>query len=287
MKALGLNRIPVGEIDDTGRLRPVDPAYVAMLAENLAQTLKLRQPIEVRRLKKGGYRLIAGAHRLAAVKAMGWPEIDAFVYEATDAEARLAEIDENLVRHELNPLDRAVFLAERKAIYEALHPETKKGAQGGRGGQRNESETISFSKDTAERVGLTARTVQLAVMIATKLAPDVKAAVAGTWIARHQGELLALAKQPPADQRACVALMLRPEAPARTVADALRQSKGVNAAGGGNPDDKAFEGLISAWGRAGAKAKRRFLERIQATGELTVFLLQAKAAATPDDGEAQ
>ena len=286
MKALGLNRIPVGEIDDTGRLRPVDPAYVAMLAENLAQTLKLRQPIEVRRLKKGGYRLIAGAHRLAAVKAMGWPEIDAFVYEATDAEARLAEIDENLVRHELNPLDRAVFLAERKAIYEALHPETKAGVAGGKARQGSATDIMSFARDTAERIGLNDRTIQRAVMIATKLAPDVKAAVAGTWIAKHQGELLALAKQPPADQRACVALMLKPEAPARTVADALRQSKGVSAAGGGNPDDKAFEGLISAWGRAGAKAKRRFLERIQATGELTVFL-QAKAAATPDDGEAR
>lgn len=285
MKALGLNRVPVGEIDDTGRLRPVDPAYVAMLAENLAQTLKLRQPIELRRLKKGGYRLIAGAHRLAAVKAMGWPEIDAFVYEATDAEARLAEIDENLVRHELNPLDRAVFLAERKAVYEQLHPETKAGVAGGKARQGSATEIISFARDTAERIGLTDRTIQLAVMIATKLAPDVKAAVAGTWIAKHQGELLALAKQPPADQRACVALMLKPEAPARTVAEALRQSKGMVSPCGGSPDDKAFESLISAWGRAGAKARRRFLERIQATGELAVFL-QAKATATPDDGEA-
>lgn len=193
MKALGLQEIPIAVIDTTFRLRPVDEAWADALAENIRQAGRLRQPVELRAIA-GGYRLIAGGHRLAACKRLEWETIPAFVFDATEDEARLAEIDENLIRHELNPLDRAAFLSERKAIYERLNPATKHGAQGGRGGKRNETEIVSFSKNTAERIGLTDRTIRLAVMIAERLAPDVKGAIAGTWISKTQAELLALAK---------------------------------------------------------------------------------------------
>jgi len=232
-----------------------------MLAENIREVGRLRQPIEVRTVKGGGYRLIAGAHRVAACVTLGWERIQAFVCEATEDEARLAEIDENLVRHELNPLDRATFLAERKALYEKLHPETRNGAQGGRGGKRNENETISFSKDTAERVGLTDRAIQLAVRIATNLAPDVKGRIAGTAIAKNQAELLALAKLGPADQRAVLGLLLgeRPQA------GSVREAIGVLT----NRPNKAPDGyskLFSAWRHATAAEKAMFIEFLRDQG---------------------
>lgn len=130
MKELGLQTIRVADIDVVDRLRHVDENHAQMLAQNIKET-GLRSPIEVRVNKKGDrFTLIAGGHRLKATQINEMVEIKAFVFEATDDEARLYEIDENLIRHDLNPLDRAVFMAERKRLYEALHPETAAGVAG-------------------------------------------------------------------------------------------------------------------------------------------------------------
>lgn len=144
MKPLGLQSIPLADIDVSGRLRMVDPDHAALLAENMRQVGRLRQPVEVRERKGGGFKLIAGGHRYRAVEMLGWSEIEAFVFDASDDEARLAEIDENLVRHDLNPLDRAVFLAERKALYEKLHPQTKAGVAGGNTGPAGEGQALDW-----------------------------------------------------------------------------------------------------------------------------------------------
>ncbi|HPT48548.1 MAG TPA: hypothetical protein PLM07_21900, partial [Candidatus Rifleibacterium sp.] len=53
-------------------------------------------------------------------------EIAAHIWtDVTDDWARLMEVDDNLAGAEMNALDTAVFLAERKKVYEKLHPETK------------------------------------------------------------------------------------------------------------------------------------------------------------------
>lgn len=270
MKELGLQTIPLDQIDDQDRLRPINPDHVQLLAENIQQMGQLLQPIAVRHLRDGAYKLMAGGHRLAAVRRLGWAEIPAFVFDATLDEARLAEIDENLVRHELNPLDRAVFLAERKALYERLHPETRHGAQGGRGAKRNEGDTLSFSKDTAARVGLDERTIQRAVMIASRLAPDVRGRIAGSPIARTQSELVMLARLPPAEQRAVVDEMLAESPRARSVAAALRLISGGQPAEN-NPDSDKFAKLVSLWGRSGPMARRDFLTHLAASGDLTRY----------------
>ncbi|SDH29625.1 ParB N-terminal domain-containing protein, partial [Roseospirillum parvum] len=199
MKELGLNTVALSDVDVGDRLRAVDEAYAHLLAENIAEVGCLRQPIEVRRLTAKTYRLIAGAHRLRAAELLGWSDIPAFVYQGSDEAARLREIDENLVRHELNPLDRAVFLAQRKEVYERLHPEAKRGGDRRSEAAADQTDTMSvwsFSRDTAERCGLTDRTIRRAVSIATGLAPDVRRALVGTPLARAQKELLDLARLP-------------------------------------------------------------------------------------------
>ncbi|WP_051340936.1 ParB/RepB/Spo0J family partition protein [Azospirillum halopraeferens] len=257
MKPLGLQDVPISAIDTGFRLRAVDEGYVALLAENIRDSGRLRQPVEVRVLKGGAYRLIAGAHRLAACTKLGWEAIPAFAFEATEDEARLAEIDENLVRHELNPLDRATFLVERKAVYERLNPDTKAGVAGGKARQGSANEIVSFARDTAERVGLTDRTIQLAVKIATGLAPDVKAAVAGTPIAKVQAELLALAKLGPAEQRAVLGMLLgdAPKATSVRQAMALLTNRPAKVADG-------FVKLLTAWRHASREERSQFLRHL-------------------------
>jgi ParB-like chromosome segregation protein Spo0J len=58
--------------------------------------------------------LIAGRHRLEAVRSLGWSEILATVVAFDDVDRMLAEIDENLIRNDLSDLERSEHLAERK-----------------------------------------------------------------------------------------------------------------------------------------------------------------------------
>lgn len=191
--SIPLDKIVVGE-----RLRAVDEDYAASLAENMARHQQ-RTPIEVRRAdRKGLYRLIAGAHRVRALQLASIAEAQAIVLDVDDDEARLLEIDENLARRELNALDRAVFLLERKRIYEALSPETR------HGGDRKSSSRIGcdliperFTKATAERLGYSERTIQNAILLAQRLTADTRQAIASSRVAYDGAQLEALSRLDP------------------------------------------------------------------------------------------
>jgi hypothetical protein len=77
-------------------------------------------------------------------------------------QARVAEIDENLIRADLTPSERAVHHAERKALYLKLHPETKHGGAPGKAGggkKAKDAKLVSFVKDTAKKTGKAKRTI--------------------------------------------------------------------------------------------------------------------------------
>lgn len=145
------------------------------------------------------FRLVAGLHRLEACKRLGWTEIEAVFIEADELKARLAQIDENLVRQELTDLERAEALAERKRLYEALHPQARTGP--GRPPKNNE--TVSpFSVDTAAKLGVSPRTIQQDVQIAGRLTPAVRDLIRNTPLADKKRELLELARLCPDEQEA-------------------------------------------------------------------------------------
>lgn len=71
--------------------------------------------------------LVAGRHRLEAVRRLGWDSILAMVADGDRAHQELITIDENLRRNALNRYDEMTALVRRKQIHEELHPETRHG----------------------------------------------------------------------------------------------------------------------------------------------------------------
>jgi ParB family transcriptional regulator, chromosome partitioning protein len=194
----------VAAIDATGRLRPVDEAHAKLIAASMNES-SLIQPVVVRTDSSGnGLKLVVGGHRLRGAAILGWDEIPAILIEATDDEARQIEIDENLARKELTALERAEFLAERKRVYETLHPETAHGKakrpKTEKGKVANLATFARFSKDAAKSTGLAERTIQRSVELAGRLSPEAVTLIRGTKVADNQAQLQALAELEPQHQ---------------------------------------------------------------------------------------
>lgn len=267
--------VSLDKIRIADRLRAVDPDWVAALARSMAVN-GLQHPVEIAKPdRKGQAELIAGAHRIEAARSLGWTEIAAIVFTGGKLQRRLREIDENLYRRELSALDRAAHLAERKRIYETLFPQTRKGAQGGRGGLRNETDKLSFSKSTAEKLGLSEKSIERAVRRYGLIAPAVRARIAGTWLAEKGVELDTLTRLGPERQMKAVALVLDGKAP--TIAAADRILEGVREPAG-SPTEAAFQKLLTAWRRADQAARQAFLAHLRETGQLPAGAPEKDAA---------
>jgi ParB family transcriptional regulator, chromosome partitioning protein len=254
--------VPLADIEDRNRLRPVSPAGVEALKASIAETGVMKDAIHVRRKKGGVLVLIAGAHRLQAARDLGWETIEAKVWtDVTDDWSRLMEIDDNLAGAEMGPLDTAVFLAERKAVYERLHPETKAGVAGAlaRHSATDIMSVASFAATTAEKFGLSDRHVRRLVEIGTALSGDEL-----RWLRKSPSpvrltDLQALAKIGDLHERSQTVIGMSNGA--KSAADALRSYR-LKAGGDASvkdPVEEAFSTLSKAWARAPMAAKKRFL----------------------------
>lgn len=194
--------------------REAKPKAVEELARSI-QALGLLNPIIITEDNT----LIAGLHRLEAVKKLGWAEVECTVSSMDGLQAELAEIDENFVRTNLSHRELGDLLLHRKELYEALHPETR---QGQRNGQTAKSGNLPFldpkpfAQDSADKLGVSRRTVERLVQTAANLTPEAKAAIqnAGTKITK--GAALEISKLPPDQQEeAAVRLTASPPPPGK------------------------------------------------------------------------
>ena len=96
--------------------RDFDEEALQELAESIAQHGVL-QPILVRSLPGGGYRIVAGERRWRASRMAGLSEIPAVVKEMTDREEFEAALVENLQRTDLNPVEEALGYRQLKEEY--------------------------------------------------------------------------------------------------------------------------------------------------------------------------
>ena len=209
------HKIKIADIICDNRLRNISDPHVEQLVQNISEN-GLQTPLLIRIDDLGKYQLIAGAHRLKALELLKIEEALCKVFKnITETEGRLIEVDENLIRHELNPLDRAVFLAKRKAIYEELYPETKNGGDPTTKTRtktfRSGKHLASFSEKTAEKLGLSIRKIERAVRIATRIPSDIKERLAEAGIDK-EGELYTLTRYPHKKGEEAIAATLNLEA---------------------------------------------------------------------------
>lgn len=203
-------RIQVNKIRGQDIPRPLVENVVQALAESM-QAIGLLQPITVKPAEltsqgAPGYKLIAGAHRLAAARALGWDEIDAKVLAGGMAylEMELVEIDENLIRAELTSAQRAAAIKRRREIWAALHPEqVAQAAPPVEVRKHGHIQAQAFAADTAKVSGESKSQINRHLARADALGDDL-AAVTGTSLDKGV-ELDALKSLPEAERKDLIA----------------------------------------------------------------------------------
>jgi hypothetical protein len=190
------------------RARPIDDAAVKALAKSIDES-GLLNPISVRKVQKSragktcdAFEVIAGMHRVKALRWLKRSTITAFVHDVDDLHAELMLIDENLCRNDLGPAERAASLARRKKIHTEIYGHAK--AKGGHAAQAamghnhdtKQTTALSFASETAGKTGTTERTVQREVRRGEVLGDEVLSKVARTSLDKGE-ELDAMMKLSP------------------------------------------------------------------------------------------
>ena len=265
---VGLDRIEVG-----GRLRPVSEAGVLSVMASVEELGILKDPIHLRLKRplpvgRGGLPtdrerlvLIAGAHRLEVARRLGWEDIPATIWECSDDWAALMEVDDNLAGSELSPLDTAIFLVERKRIYERLHPDARAGIAGARARWGDANELSSFASATAEKFGISKRQIEKIIAAGRHLLPHEISQLRTAPRPATLADLQHISKLSDNDRRTAVVQLLH-DGKERSAAKAVKSLNGFEQR---DPEDVAFDRLLKAWSHAPRAAKARFRQYIDWT----------------------
>lgn len=225
-------QVPIGKIQIKEGRRSLDACHVKELADSIRE-LGLLNPLTIDR----DYVLIAGLHRLEAVKALGWEDVECTVSSLEGLAAELAEIDENIVRSDISTLEYGEILLRRKEIYETLHPETKEGiAQaismnrtlGNNVSDKMSVTSKSFVQDTAEKLGVVPRTIERQIQTAKNLMPETKEIIKKSDQKISKEAALKLSRLGPEQQKEAAALLATKEI--RTVDEYTAKVKGAQEA---------------------------------------------------------
>lgn len=183
--------IVIDQIRIGSNRRPIKDEKVAELMESIKAN-GLLHPITVDQ----NLNLVAGLHRLTACKLLGLRQVQCTVITCENLDhAKLAEIDENLIRSELDALERAELWLERDRILEDMGLRAKAGDnQHTLRGSETISPPVRTTLELAKEVGYTDRTFQQGKQIARSIVPEVKELIRNTEIAQSPTTLLKIAR---------------------------------------------------------------------------------------------
>lgn len=201
---MNLTKITLRNVIASGQPRPlvtseVDKLSASIKEVGLIQPITVRETVVLHGTAEKGWQIIAGHHRVAACRALGWTEIDAIVIDdASHLQSELMEIDENLCRAELTASQRTGYTKRRKQIWEALHPveiAVGQAAPPQNGSPMARPQAKGFAAATAEATGQDKRTTNRAIARADALGDEALTKVTNTSLDSGV-ELDALAKMP-------------------------------------------------------------------------------------------
>ena len=178
--------IPIDEIKVNRRMRRTDEERIKDLAESI-KNIGLLHNICVA-LKDDTYVLLSGLHRLESFKLLGRTTIPATVRQSNKHIDELIQVEENLVRSELNAIQTAEFIIKREELLIALG---KKAVVG----NNQYTEDKITNEDLARQMGFTKRTYQYKRSVAN-LNPEVKDLLSETKFAENLMDMVKLQKEP-------------------------------------------------------------------------------------------
>jgi ParB family chromosome partitioning protein len=186
-----MSTIKIEQIKIGSQRRALKPEKVTELKESIKINGLLNAITVDRELN-----LVAGLHRLTACKLLGFTTINCNVVDYEDAsQLRLAEIDENLIRSELEALERAELWLEREKILDKMGLRAKSGDnQHARHKPELLGKPLKTTEELAKETGYTKRTYQYGKQIASKILPEVKQVIKGTQVAKKTTALLEIAR---------------------------------------------------------------------------------------------
>lgn len=209
--------VPLSKIKVNGRIRKPDTEKVKEIAESIRQ-VGLINPLTL----SSDLYLIAGGHRLAALKLLGRHKVPSRVlpFSYHSLEAGLFELDENLARNELTILEQSEYLLRRSKLLEKLaqsseDPEALKN-------QNSVTTNLLNLHDVGEAIGLSARSVKRRLSIAQNLSKKQRDMLRKSHLANEQKELLEIARIKDSERRTGVIKLLLGKNPPKTVRDAVR-----------------------------------------------------------------
>lgn len=205
-------RLQIKDIIVPAGRRAIDQQKVEELKDSIRQ-IGLIYPIVVAWPENGPCTLIAGAHRLEAMKQLGHKDIlCSMKLDISNIDKELIEIDENLIRNELHFTERADLLLRRKQIYEELYPETKREATLKQNLPKDGirlTEKPSFVADTSEKTGRSETVIKEELQIAKNLEPEEKKAIREADLPKT--DALQLARMPQEERKPIIDLISKGE----------------------------------------------------------------------------
>jgi len=194
--------------------RSIDQRKVQGLAESIA-LIGLINPISIDKNNV----LIAGGHRLEAHKHLGRTEIKCVVLDCDELRCRLVEIDENLLRNDLDPIAIGEQAILRDEILEAMGLRAKSGGTGANQHKRRgeKSAPLQTTAGIAHEIGISERSLQICKQLARSLTASAKAAV--RKIDAPKQDALKLARKNHKEQEVIAKKILNGKA--ATIADAI------------------------------------------------------------------
>ena len=200
-----MTKVNIDEIILPDKLkRKLNVSKIQMLSGSM-RLIGLKHPVTVTTEKL----LLAGNHRVAAARSLGWTEIEADIVPVDAILNELVTIDENLLRHDLTVLEQGEHMKRRNDLMIALG---QRAVAGNKGEERERIEVdmkcarkrgdrkIPIAKavkpttaDIAHDMGMSARTMQERIQIADKIDEEVRLLIHDMPIADNKIELLRLA----------------------------------------------------------------------------------------------